>query len=109
MKKILSVVMLSWMLAACSEETGSYAIIIVINDIEYGGTEETLDGYEIDKIKGTITKKVPADVFPANNQSNVFEAGTTVYSVKGENAFVIVEEPDGQKHLMQRAPSANNK
>ena len=109
MKGIFSIVLLSLMLAACSEKTGSYAMVVVMNDSEYGGTEETIDGYEIDKIIGTITKKVPADVFPANNQSNVFEAGTTVYAVKGENAFVIVEEPGGHKHLMQRAPSTNNK
>ena len=74
----------------------------------YGGTEETIDDYEIDKMKGEITKKVPVDVFPSNNQSNVFEAGTIVYSVKGEDAFIIVEDPEGQKHLLQRSPGTDN-
>lgn len=108
MKKTFSIVMISLLLAACSVETGSYAMIVVMNSIEYGGTEETLDGYEIDKMKGTITKRVPVDVLPQDNQSNVFEAGTIVYSVKGEDAFIIVEDPEGEKHLLQRAPGTDN-
>ena len=104
LKKVLSIAVLSLILVACSQETGSYALIVVVNDGEYGGTEETLDGYETDKIKGEITKKVPADVFPANNQSNFFEEGTIVYSVKDEDEFIIVEDPEGQKHLLQHAP-----
>lgn len=108
MMKILSIAILSLILAACGQEAGSYAMIVVVNDTEYGGTEEKLDGYEIDKMKGEITKKVPADVFPANNQSNFFEEGTIVYSAKGEDEFIIVEDPDGQKHLLQRAPGNGN-
>ena len=108
MKKVLSIAVLSLVLVACSQETGSYAIIVVVNDVEYGGTQETLDGYETDKIKGEITKKVPADVFPANNQSNFFEEGTIVYSVKDEDEFIIVEDPEGQKHLLQRSPGTDN-
>ena len=52
LKKVLSIAVLSLILVACSQETGSYALIVVVNDVEYGGTEETLDGYETDKIKG---------------------------------------------------------
>ena len=52
LKKVLSIAVLSLVLVACSQETGSYAIIVVVNDVEYGGTQETLDGYETDKIKG---------------------------------------------------------
>lgn len=108
MKKILSIAVLSLILTACGQETGSYAMIVIINDIEHGGTEEKLDAYEIDKMIGKITKKVPANVFPANNQSNFFEEGTIVYSVKDKTEFIIVEDLEGQKHLLQRAPGDNN-
>ena len=108
MKRLIYITMIVMMLTACGQETGSYAMIVVMNDTEYGGTEETLDAYEIDKMMGKITKKVPADVLPATNQSNFFEEGTIVYSVKDETDFVIVEDLEGQKYLLQRAPANKN-
>lgn len=111
MKRLIFIAILVLILAACGEKAGlgSYAMIVVVNNTEYNGTEETKDGYEIDKMKGKITKKVPADVFPANNQSNFFEEGTVVYSVKDETEFVIAEDPEGERHLLQYAPGNGEK
>lgn len=111
MKRLIFIAILVLILAACGQEagSGSYAMIVVVNNTEYNGTEETMDAYEIDKMKGKITKKVPTGVFPGNNQSNFFEEDTIVYSVKDETEFVIVEDPEGERHLLQYAPGNGEK
>lgn len=111
MKRMCFAIMLSLVLSACGQETssGSYAIIIVVNDNEYNGADSDLEDYEPDKMIGSITKEVPVDVFPANNQSNFFEEGTVIFSVKGETDVVIAENPKGDRYLMHYAPGNDSK
>ncbi|MFD1032853.1 hypothetical protein [Metaplanococcus flavidus] len=106
MKRLCFAIMISLVLAACSQGTssGSYAMILVVNDTEYNGTEAHLTDYEADKVIGKVTKKVPPNVFPANNQSNFFEEGTVIFSVKDQTELVIAEDPAGERHLLQYAP-----
>lgn len=111
MRKLCFAIMLTLVLAACSQgpSSGSYAMILVVNDTEYNGTEAHLADYEADQVIGKVTKKVPPNVFPANNQSNFFEEGTVVFSVKNETTFVIAEDPAGERHLLQYAPGNDSK
>ncbi|MFD1864529.1 hypothetical protein [Planococcus chinensis] len=106
MKKIYLTLLLSLLLGSCSQETssGSYAMILVVNGTEYNGTEAQLADYQAGKVIGKVTEEVAPDVLPSNNQSNFFEKGTVIFSVKNETEFVIVEDPAGERHLLQRAP-----
>lgn len=106
MKRLWSFFFLSLFLVACSQDTssGSYAMILVVNGTEYNGTEAQLADYEADKVIGKVTKEVAPDVLPSNNQSNFFEEGTVIFSVKNNTEFVIAEDPGGERHLLQRAP-----
>jgi hypothetical protein len=99
------------LLTACNQSTsvGSYAIIVVVNNTEYNGTEEKLEDYDVDKSIGTVIKKVHASHFPRNNQSNYFEEGSVIYSVKDETDLIIVEDNDGELRLLQKAPGSNSK
>lgn len=98
------------LLTACSQSTsgGSYAMIVVLNNIEYNGTEEKLDDYEIDKAIGKVNKKVDESQFPKNYQSNFYEEGSIIYSVKNENDFIIIENTDGKRHLLKKAPGSSS-
>lgn len=98
-------------LTACNQSTsgGSYAIVVVVNNTEYNGTEEELEDYEVDKTIGTVIKKVHASHFPRNNQSNFFAEGSVIYSVKDAIDFIIVEDNDGELYLLQKAPGSNSK
>ena len=111
MKRICLAIMLVLVLIACGQETtsGSYAIIVVVNDTEYNGAESDLADYEPDKMIGKITKEVPVDVLPANNQSNFFEEGTVISSVKGEIEGGIAEDPAGDRYVMHYAPGNDSK
>ncbi|TFD94359.1 hypothetical protein [Jeotgalibacillus sp. R-1-5s-1] len=93
-------------LAACNQTNTpeSFAQIVVVNDIEYGGTEEDIADYEVQNAIRNVVKKVPADVFPNNNESNFFEEGSIIYSVKNDTDFIIVEDREGERHLLQKAP-----
>jgi hypothetical protein len=109
MKNHLIVILLFMFLTACSQSNlgGSYATIVVVNDIEYGGSEENLSNYEIDKLIGKVIKKVNANQFPKNNQSNYFEQDSVIYSVKNETNFIIIENTYGNLQLLQKAPGQN--
>jgi len=110
-KKGIIVICFVFLLTACnlSCSGGSYATIVVVNNTEYNGTEEELEDYEVDKSIGTVIKKVHASHFPRNNQSNFFEEGSVIYSVKNETNFIIVEDNDGELHLLQKAPGSKLK
>ena len=110
MKRIL-VILLSgslFVLAGCSqsdtESTGSYAMIVVVNNKEYNGTEAQLDtskqlGEEINK----IIKKTKANEMPqGNNQSNYFPVGSKIYSVKGTEDYIIVKDKENKKWVLEK-------
>lgn len=110
MKRIL-VILLSGsllVLAGCSqadtESTGSYAMIVVVNNKEYNGTEAQLDtskqlGEEISK----IIKKTKANEMPQeNNQSNYFPVGSKIYSVKGTEDYIIVKDKENKKWILEK-------
>ena len=86
------------------EENGSYAMIVVVNDKEYNGTEEKLDvlkqrSAEISKIlKKTKAYEMPQE----NSQSNYFPVGSIIYSVKGTEDFIIVKDRDDKQWLLQK-------
>lgn len=110
MKRIF-VILLSgilFVLAGCSqtdtESTGSYAMIVVVNNKEYNGTEAQLDtskqlGEEISK----IIKKTNANEMPQeNNQSNYFPVGSKIYSVKGTEDYIIIKDKENKKWLLEK-------
>ncbi|KZE15624.1 MULTISPECIES: hypothetical protein [Priestia] len=106
----LSIVYLTTFLTACNQEStgtnteSSSAIIVVVENKEYNGTEDKLDqkqemGHQI----GTIEKKTKATKMPAgNNQSNCFTVGSEIYSVKGTEDYIIVKDKDHKSHLMKK-------
>ncbi|WP_026833024.1 hypothetical protein [Exiguobacterium undae] len=109
MKKAL-VVLLSGIflvLTGCSqadtESTGSYAMMVVVNNKEYNGTEDTLDtskqlGKEISRvIKKTKVHERPQE----NNQSNYFHVGSRIYSVKGTEKYIIVKDKENKKWVLK--------
>jgi hypothetical protein len=61
----------------------------------------------MDKSIGTVIEKVDASQFPSNNQSNFFEEGSIIYSVKNETDFIIIENTAGELYLLQKAPGSN--
>ncbi|MBZ6484273.1 hypothetical protein SFC34_07795 [Priestia aryabhattai] len=105
----LSVVYLT-VLTACNQvSTGtntesSSAIIIVVENKKYNGTEDKLDQtQEIGDQIGTIEKKTKATKMPAgNNQSNYFTVGSEIYSVEGTEDYIIVKDKDHKSHLMKK-------
>ena len=111
MKKIIILAILAYVLSACNLETdsGSYAMIVVVNNIEYNGTEANLNDFETNGVFGEITKRVPAKVFPGNNQSNFFEEGSIIYSVKTDTSFIVVEDTKGERYLLQQPNGENSK
>ncbi|TDL31502.1 hypothetical protein E2R51_14165 [Jeotgalibacillus sp. S-D1] len=108
MKKMLFLFIVIF-LTACNQAntSGSYAMIVVVNDNEYNGTEKDINDYELKDEIGKVTKKVSADVFPNNYQSNFFEKGSIIYSVKSDMKFIVVEDTKGERHLLQEAPGDN--
>ncbi|WP_026581267.1 membrane lipoprotein lipid attachment site-containing protein [Bacillus sp. J33] len=106
MKKTLIIIFIVMLLTACSQSTSgrSYAMIVVVNNIEYNGTEENVSDYKIEKTIGTIIGQVDAGQFPSNNQSNFFEKGSVIYSVKNETDFIIIEDTKGDLFLLQKSP-----
>ncbi|MGO1060302.1 membrane lipoprotein lipid attachment site-containing protein [Planococcus sp. FY231025] len=106
MKKMILLAVIAYVLSACNQEidSGSYAMIVVVNNTEYNGTEANLNDFETKGVIGEITKRVPAKVFPNNNQSNFFEEGSIIYSVKTDPSFIIVEDPEGEQYLLQQSP-----
>ncbi len=84
---------------ASTEEEGSSAMIVIVNDAEYSGTEDPFDASKSlgEKIS-TITKQTKATELPKeNNQSNYFPVESTIYSVKGTEDYIIVEDDENKK------------
>ncbi|TRZ40081.1 hypothetical protein CEQ21_03845 [Niallia circulans] len=101
---ILSTILLN----ACNGQTDNitYAMIVVVNNKEYNGTETVKDeGIKMGERIGEIEKETPVDVMPENNQSNSFEVGSKIYSVQGTDQYIIVLDKDNEEHLLERAPS----
>lgn len=110
MKRLLIIFMFGMILTACNQVTtssGSYAMIVVINGIDYNSTEEDLSNYDIDQVIGTVTKKVERTKFPNNTQSNFYQEGSIIYSVKNETDFIIVENKEGELSLLHKSPGSN--
>lgn len=109
MKKILFFVFITVLLVACNQENSSesYAMIVVVNNTEYNGAEANLTDYEEDEVIGKISKKVSVEVFPDNNQSNFFEEGSIIYSVKDNSKYIIVIDKKGERSLLQKSPGNN--
>ncbi|MDW2885273.1 hypothetical protein [Exiguobacterium artemiae] len=95
-------------LGGCSqanpESTGSYAMIVVVNNKEYNGTEAQLDTTkQLGKAISKIIKKTKAHEMPkGNNQSNYFPVGSKIYSVKGTEKFIIVKDKENKKWLLEK-------
>ncbi|UKS54754.1 hypothetical protein [Exiguobacterium acetylicum] len=117
MKKTLAIFAIGFffVLIGCNpdgtEENGSYAMIVVVNNKEYNGTEEKLDvlkqrSAEISKIlKKTKAYEMPQE----NSQSNSFSVGSTIYSVKGTDDFIIVKDKKNKKWLLQKTRDIEKK
>jgi len=89
---------------AGTEEKGSYAMIVIVNNKEYNGTEAELDASKQQGEKiSTILKKTKAYEMPqANSQSNLFSVGSTIYAVNGTEDFIIVKDKENKKWLLQK-------
>lgn len=113
MKKIFVIVFIGF-LFGCSqtgtEDEASYAMIVIVNNKEYNGTEAELDAsmQQGEKIS-TILKKTKAYEMPqANSQSNLFSVGSTIYSVKGTEDFIIVKDKENKKWLLKKVRDIKN-
>jgi len=112
MKRTLSFLSVVYLivLTACNQESlgtnteSSSAIIVVVENKEYNGTEDKLDQtQEIGDQIGTIEKKTKATTMPeGNNQSNYFTVGSEIYSVKGTEDYIIVKDKDHKSQLMKK-------
>ena len=102
---LFSVFIITLILISCSKEEPnvSYAIIIVINDKEYNYISEKIDkinviGEEI----GEITKKTSPDAMPNNNQSNYYEVGTKIFSVKDTDEYIVTIDKNNNSNLLKK-------
>lgn len=109
MKKLFKLLWILILLSGCDQGMGkgSFAQIVVVNGIEYNGTEEKLEDYEVDRPIGNVLKEVPPNVSPENFQSNFFEEGAVIYAVKNSTDFIIVKDVEENLHLLQKV-SGNN-
>jgi len=110
MKRIFVILSIGFLfvLVGCSqsgsENKGSNAMMVVVNNNEYTGTEDKLDktkelGEKISKIvKKTKANEVPKE----NDQSNYFKVGSQIYSVKGTEDYIIVIDKDNKKWLLKK-------
>jgi len=100
-------IMSTILLNACNGQTDNitYAMIVVVNNKEYNGTETVKDErIKMGEMIGEIEKETPVDVMPENNQSNSFEVGSKIYSVQGTDQYIIVIDKDNEEHLLESAP-----
>lgn len=110
MKRILVILLIGilFILAGCSqsdtESTGSYAMIVVVNNKEYNGTEAQLDtSKQLEEEISKVIKKTNANEMPQeNNQSNYFPVGSKIYSVKGTEDYIIVKNKENKKWLLEK-------
>lgn len=117
MKKTLVIFAIGFffVLIGCSqagtEEKGSYAMIVIVNNKEYNGTEEKLDASkQLGEKMSTILKKTKAYEMPQeNSQSNYFPIGSIIYSVKGTEDFIIVKDLDDKKWILQKVRDIEKK
>ncbi|MGE1166152.1 hypothetical protein [Peribacillus simplex] len=102
---IFSIVYL-FIVTGCNQEstgTGSSAVIVVVNNKEYNGTEDKLDkSKELGEEIGTVEKKTKPDKMPQENQSNYFGVGSKIYSVKGTEDYIIVIDKNNEKELLKK-------
>ena len=110
MKRIFVILTIGFLfvLVGCSqtgtEKNGSNAMMVVVNNNEYTGTEDKLDktkqlGEKISK----VTKKTKANEVPKeNDQSNYFKVGSQIYAVKGTEDYIIVIDKDNKKWLLKK-------
>lgn len=107
MKKLFIILLIAIVLTACNQESdssGSYAKIVVVNGNEYNGTQGNINEYEIKEEIGKITKRVEPKKLPENTQSNFYEEGSVIYSVKNETDFIMVENTKGELSLLKKSP-----
>ena len=110
MKRILVILLIGilFILAGCSqsdtESTGSYAMIVVVNNKEYNGTEAQLDtSKQLEEEISKVIKKTNANEMPQeNNQSNYFPVGSKIYSVKGTEDYIIVKDKENKRWLLEK-------
>lgn len=113
MKKIFVIVFIGF-LFGCSqtgtEDEASHAMIVIVNNKEYNGTEAELDSSKRQGEKiSTILKKTKAYEMPqANSQSNLFSVCSTIYSVKGTEDFIIVKDKENKKWLLKKVRDIKN-
>lgn len=113
MKKIFAIVFIGF-LFGCSqtgtEDEVSHAMIVIVNNKEYNGTEVELDAsMQQGEKMSTILKKTKAYEMPqANSQSNLFSVGSTIYSVKGTEDFIIVKDKENKKWLLKKVRDIKN-
>ncbi|MBN8202579.1 hypothetical protein ACFRCQ_24645 [Cytobacillus firmus] len=112
MKKILVTLMLIsqfLVISACGNgadtgKGGSYQILAVSESGDFWSLDSNEDpeSYEQDKLIVTINKKTEPDETPGNGQSNYYDEGTKIYSVKGAEGLAMAIEPSGEKSILRR-------
>ncbi len=102
MKRILVILSIGFLFifAGCSqsgtEKTGSYAMIVIVNNKEYIGTSDKINmsKQQGEMISRIIKKTKISEVPQENSQSNCFSVGSIIYSVKGTDDYIIVKDKD---------------
>ncbi|UOE58113.1 membrane lipoprotein lipid attachment site-containing protein [Cytobacillus oceanisediminis] len=108
MKKILIAFLLLsvFALSACNQDTGSdesYQVVTVLNDGMWSyDSNESPESYEQGSKIATISKKTDPEVTPGTNESNYFEKGTKIYSIKGKDELIMAVEPSGKKSILRK-------
>lgn len=92
-----------FLLTACTEQE-SIEVIVIVDDMQYGEMQEGLGTYEIGETIGVVTNKVPADMMPQHNEeSNFFDEGVAIFSVKNEeNVIALVDHLNSKEYIMKK-------
>lgn len=112
MRKILLILLAALVLAACNQSTtggssdeGSYAILAKVNGQSYiydGDKDEIKDTDGIDQQIGTIQKKLEPSEAPGELESNTFAEGSKIYSVKGTDQHIIIEDEESGEQILMK-------
>jgi hypothetical protein len=84
-----------------------YAVTVVITNEGYDRVYESDEAKVIEGQIGTIAEKTNVDAILSDNQSNHFEVGSKIYSVKGTKDYIIVIDKNNEEHLLKKAVPQN--
>jgi hypothetical protein len=112
LRKIFLILLTALVLAACNQSTnggsndeGSYAMLAKVNGESYiydGDKEAIKDTDGIDQQIGTIQKKLEPSETPSELESNTFPKGSKIYSVKGTDQLIIIQDEESGEQILMK-------